>query len=185
MAVYRLRYGWERACCCQCGRSIAGVHLPGLLEADGEAAGKLGQAQVEQLDELLRGKPVFAPRLRWSKLDDEHRVSVSTDYLAMGRYGMTVAAMGCSARGLRWQSWLPSWPCKTSDVPAVDFAPLWQAMPNAPAACVAVPVSQDVGLPYLANSVLRSRFHRLGGAVRWPGGAVLVCRTRACTRRCW
>lgn len=143
VAVYRLRYGWERALLfASVDDQLLVFTSPGLLEADGEAAGKLGQAQVEQLDELLRGKPVFAPRFALSKLDDEHRVSVSTDYLAMG-YGRLLPQWGAVRVDFDGSQWSAFMAVQNLDVPAVDFAPLWQAMPNAPAACVAVPVSQD------------------------------------------
>lgn len=166
--VYRLRYGWERAVL------LAGVDdqllvftSPALLEAEGEAAGQLGKPQVEQLDELLRGKPVFAPRFALSALQGEHRISVSTDYLAMG-YGRLLpqwAAVRAEFDGEQWSAFMA---VQDLDPAAVEFAPLWSGMPDAPAACVAVPVSHEalkavLGKLSLAQSFPTALADQLGG----------------------
>lgn len=166
--VYRLRYGWERALLlASVDDQLLVFTSPGLLEADGEAAGKLGKAQVEQLDELLRGKPVFAPRFALSELRSEHRVSVSTDYLAMG-YGRLVPQWGAVRAEFDGEQWSAFMAVQDLDASAVEFTPLWSAMPDSPAACVAVPVSQEalkavLGKLSLAQSFPPSLAAQLGG----------------------
>jgi len=173
--VYRLRYGWERALLlASVDDQLLVFTSPGLLEADGEAAGQLGKAQVEQLDELLRGKPVFAPRFALSELRSEHRVSVSTDwvsvstdYLAMG-YGRLVPQWGAVRAEFDGEQWSAFMAVQDLDASAVEFTPLWSAMPDSPAACVAVPVSQEalklvLGKLSLAQSFPPSLAAQLGG----------------------
>jgi uncharacterized protein YfaA (DUF2138 family) len=149
VAVYRLRYGWQRALLfAGHGERLRVLVSPSLL-----GAGDSVESGLALLDAAIRQSPQALPaRFALKPLQARHRLVFSADYLALG-YGRLlpqVAGLRIELRDERWQGFAALNPVRAE---VLDFAPLWQAAPHDAAACVAAPLS---------SAVVRALLKRLG-----------------------
>ncbi|MGQ0799681.1 MAG: DUF2138 family protein [Pseudomarimonas sp.] len=161
LPLYRLRYNSQRAVLFAIDdKQLLLVGSAGMLQSTAAENSPIGRVQAGQLQAMLAGKQAISERFGLPEKFATHRLTVSADYLTMG-YGHFVPQLA----GLRldmddhgWRSFVA-----LNAVPdsAMQFQPLWLAMPMGASACVAVPVSAKH---------LQSLTKRLGGGNTLPAG---------------
>lgn len=172
--VYRLRYNYDRAILFAAhDDELLVLTSPGLLQSGDDPASPPGSEAARQLDEWLSGEVEPAERFGLDERESKHRISIAADYLALG-YGRFLPQLA----GVRFEQDDDGWHsfAALNDVaaPALEFAPLWQAMPIGAAVCAAVPVSE---------AALGSLFTRLGAAQAMP--AELAAQLKGPAALCW
>ncbi|SDP17477.1 DUF2138 domain-containing protein [Pseudomonas jinjuensis] len=136
--LYRLRYNADRELLfASHGDRLLVLSSPGML-----FDGALQAADAtEQLEDLLDGDDPFPERFGLKPRGElSQRIVLGADLLALG-YRHFIPAFA----GLRFEKGAQGWHSflaldEVDDQPALDFAPVWQAMPMGASACVALPV---------------------------------------------
>lgn len=174
VAVYRLRYGYDRAIVfASYGDELVVLSSPQMLQADSDAASPLGRIEAAHLQRLLAGDASFAPQFGLDRREVTHRITVNTNTLSLG-YGRFVPQLAGLRLDMDDAGWHTAIELNGGGLDAARFAPLWQAMPMGPSACAAVPVSLDALKPLL---------ERLAGASMLP--ATLAARLDGAAAVCW
>jgi len=133
---------------------------------------KLGRDATESVEALLDGDNPFAKRFGLKARETEQqRISLSGEYVALGyqRFFPAFAGVRFEKGEGGWSSFLAL--NEVDDQPAMDFTPIWKAMPMGASACVAVPVAPGsaekllakVGASEQASEDLRKRLGSVAG----------------------
>ncbi len=143
LPLYRLRYNHQRAVLF----AIDDEHLlllssTGLLQSTAAEDSPIGRVQAQQLQALLEDSHSFSEHFGLPAKFATHRLTVSADYLTMGygRFVPSVAGLRMDMDDDGWRSFVALNAVADS---ALQFQPLWQAMPMGASACVAVPLSAE------------------------------------------
>ncbi|KAB0548119.1 DUF2138 domain-containing protein [Pseudomonas argentinensis] len=138
--LYRLNYLGDRALLLAShGDKLLVLSSPGMLFGEDD---KLGRAATESVEALLDGDNPFAKRFGLKARETEQqRISLSGEYVALGyqRFFPAFAGVRFEKGEGGWSSFLAL--NEFDDQPAMDFTPIWKAMPMGASACVAVPVA--------------------------------------------
>lgn len=138
--LYRLNYLGDRALLLAShGDKLLVLSSPGMLFGEDD---KLGRAATESVEALLDGDNPFAKRFGLKARETEQqRISLSGEYVALGyqRFFPAFAGVRFEKGEGAWSSFLAL--NEVDDQPAMDFTPIWKAMPMGASACVAVPVA--------------------------------------------
>ena len=138
--LYRLNYLGDRALLLAShGDQLLVLSSPGMLFGDDD---KLGRPATESVEALLDGDDPFAKRFGLKARETEQqRISLSGEYVALGyqRFFPAFAGVRFEKGEAGWSSFLAL--NEVDEQPAMDFAPIWKAMPMGASACVAVPVA--------------------------------------------
>lgn len=168
--LYRLNYLGDRALLLASrGDKLLVLSSPGMLFGEDD---KLGRDATESVEALLDGDNPFAKRFGLKARETEQqRISLSGEYVALGYQRFFPAFAGVRfEKGERgWSSFLAL--NEVDDQPAMDFTPIWKAMPMGASACVAVPVAPGsaekllakVGASEQASEDLRKRLGNVAG----------------------
>lgn len=145
VSVYRLRYAPGKAVLfASVDDQLLLLSQPELLLASDDDNAKQLRAASEQLEALLQGDQQWAEAFGLEENESRQRLTLSADYLAMGYRAFFPALAGFSLEKTAsgWHSQLAYDP--VSNEQAVDYQPLWRAMPMAASACVALPLAAEV-----------------------------------------
>lgn len=168
--LYRLNYLGDRALLLAShGDKLLVLSSPGMLFGEDD---KLGRDATESVEALLDGDNPFAKRFGLKARETEQqRISLSGEYVALGyqRFFPAFAGVRFEKGEGGWSSFLAL--NEVDDQPAMDFTPIWQAMPMGASACVAVPVAPGsaekllakVGASEQASEDLRKRLGNVAG----------------------
>jgi uncharacterized protein YfaA (DUF2138 family) len=164
VALYRLRYGYDRALLfASHGDDLLVLTSPGMLQASDDPAALPARIDGEQIAQLFAGKLRYAARFGLQESTATHRLAVRADYLALGygRFVPRLAGLRAEMDDSGWHSFL----ALDGGTP-FDLQPLWRAMPSGPAACAAAPVSEAALQPLFDKLALpKPLAARLGGPV--------------------
>lgn len=178
--VLRLRYNAGRALLMVAhADNLLVLSSPAMLQEDEGAQSRLGKAQAETLERLLAEGSGFPQRFGLGERWSTHRLTVSSEYLALG-YGQFVprlAGIRMEMDGQGWSGAIALQPETDADSAA---EPLWSALPMGASACTAVPLSRTALAPLFAElgtaELLPAELgKRLGGplALCWYGSSRL------------
>lgn len=168
--LYRLNYLGDRALLLAShGDKLLVLSSPGMLFGEDD---KLGRDATESVEALLEGDNPFAKRFGLKARETEQqRISLSGEYVALGyqRFFPAFAGVRFEKGEGGWSSFLAL--NEVDDQPAMDFTPIWKAMPMGASACVAVPVAPGsaekllgkVGASEQASEDLRKRLGNVAG----------------------
>nr|WP_288453898.1 DUF2138 domain-containing protein [uncultured Pseudomonas sp.] len=168
--LYRLNYLGDRALLLAShGDKLLVLSSPGMLFGEDD---KLGRDATESVEALLDGDNPFAKRFGLKARETEQqRISLSGEYVALGyqRFFPAFAGVRFEKGEGGWSSFLAL--NEVDDQPAMDFTPIWKAMPMGASACVAVPVAPGsaekllakVGASEQASEELRKRLGNVAG----------------------
>ncbi|AEF23666.1 DUF2138 domain-containing protein [Pseudomonas fulva] len=168
--LYRLNYLGDRALLLAShGDKLLVLSSPGMLFGEDD---KLGRDATESVEALLDGDNPFAKRFGLKARETEQqRISLSGEYVALGyqRFFPAFAGVRFEKGEGGWSSFLAL--NEVDDQPAMDFTPIWNAMPMGASACVAVPVAPGsaekllakVGASEQASEDLRKRLGNVAG----------------------
>lgn len=168
--LYRLNYLGDRALLLAShGDKLLVLSSPGMLFGEDD---KLGRDATESVEALLDGDNPFAKRFGLKVRETEQqRISLSGEYVALGyqRFFPAFAGVRFEKGEGGWSSFLAL--NEVDDQPAMDFTPIWKAMPMGASACVAVPVAPGsaekllakVGASEQASEDLRKRLGNVAG----------------------
>ncbi len=168
--LYRLNYLGDRALLLAShGDKLLVLSSPGMLFGEDD---KLGRDATESVEALLDGDNPFAKRFGLKARETEQqRISLSGEYVALGyqRFFPAFAGVRFEKGEGGWSSFLAL--NEVDDQPAMDFTPIWKAMPMGASACVAVPVAPGsaekllakVGASEQASEDLRKRLGNVAG----------------------
>ncbi|YCH22601.1 DUF2138 domain-containing protein [Pseudomonas sp. D1-3] len=168
--LYRLNYLGDRALLLAShGDKLLVLSSPGMLFGEDD---KLGREATESVEALLDGDNPFAKRFGLKAREtEEQRISLSGEYVALGyqRFFPAFAGVRFEKGEGGWNSFLAL--NEVDDQPAMDFTPIWTAMPMGASACVAVPVAPGsaekllakVGASEQASEELRKRLGNVAG----------------------
>lgn len=145
VSVYRLRYAPGKAVLlASVDDQLLLLSQPDLLLASDDDNAKQLRAASEQLEALLQGDQHWAEAFGLEVNESRQRITLSADYLAMGYRAFFPALAGFSLEKTAsgWHSQLAY--DAVANEQAVDYQPLWRAMPMAASACVALPLAAEM-----------------------------------------
>jgi len=143
LPLYRLRYNYQRAVLFAIDdKQLLLLSSTGMLQSTAAEDSPIGRVQAQQLQALLAGKQVISEQFGLPTKFATHRLTVSADYLTMGygRFVPSVAGLRMDMDDDGWRSFVALNAIADS---ALQFQPLWLAMPMGASACVAVPLSAE------------------------------------------
>lgn len=143
LPLYRLRYTSHRAVLFAIDEEqLLLISSTGMLQSSAAEDSPIGRVQAQQLQAMLAGKQAISERFGLPAKYATHRLTVSADYLTMG-YGRFVPQLAGLRMDMDAEGWRSFVALNAVADSAMQFQPLWQAMPMGASACVAVPLSAD------------------------------------------
>lgn len=171
VALYRLRYNANRALLfASHGDKLLVLSSPGMLfEGDYDGATQ-ARVSTEAIEALLDGDNRLAKRFGLKdRGETRQRISLGAEALAFGyqRFIPAFAGVRFEMDDKGWHSYLAL--NEVDDQPALDFTPVWQAMPMGASACVALPTAPDMAQRMMEKvgagaEVAKALSQRLSGA---------------------
>lgn len=175
VALYRLRYNAGRSLLfASHGDKLLVLSGQGLLFDGEDDAAQMARDAAARVEALLEGDSPFAERFGLEARDAaSQRITLGAGYLALGyqRFIPAFAGLRFELDDEGWHSYLAL--DEVDEQSALDFAPVWRAMPLGASACVALPVAPAVAGQLLAK--LGAAGQTAGTLAQQLGGAAGLC----------
>lgn len=175
VAFYRLSYNAGRSLLfASHGDKLLVLSSQNLLfDGEGDSA-RPARGAAENVAALLEGDSPFAEHFGLEAREAAtQRITLGAGYLALGyqRFIPAFAGLRFELDEQGWHSYLAL--DEVDEQPALDFAPVWRAMPMGASACVALPVAPEVAGKLLAK--VGAAGQPVDGLAKQLGGAAGLC----------